>query len=331
MTRRKPRNRAQRDLEWPPRERYATREIDFESDGERCRGTLYLPGGTEDPPVVVLGAELGADRSFGLPAVAERFAANGYATFLFDYRGFGDSAGSDQRIAPTRHRADFAAAIDRMTAVDAVSETTVVAGVGLAAGIALSLAADNGSDEFGGSNDHGGGVAVDVDAAMAITPILDGRAYLRNRGTKPFLRALVAGVRDTTVGRIGGGREVPIAGDAEELAVVTDKRAYLDLVDRDSDWRNATPARSLLSLARFDVTGELDDVRVPTLVLGGTDDRQAPIDRVEAAAERIESGSGRLADVTFVGMPADHWSIYAEDFDSAVGHQVAFLRDALDR
>jgi pimeloyl-ACP methyl ester carboxylesterase len=323
VTRRKPRNRAQQDLDWPPRERYATREIAFESEGGTCRGTLYLPSSTEEPPVVVAGPELGADRTFGLPAMAERFAANGVAVLLFDYRGFGESDGDDQRIGPARHRADYAAAVDRVADLDAVGNEVVVAGAGLAAAHAVAVAAG-----ASGRNNVGGGT--DIDAVMAITPILDGRAFLRDRGRKPFLRALLAGVRGATLGRVRGDREVPIAGDVDELAPVTDKRAYLDLVDRESDWRNATTARSLLRLARVDVTDTLQDLRVPTLVLAGTDDQRASVDRVERVAERIESAASHRAAVTFVEMPADHWSLYSADFESAVGHQLAFLRDALD-
>lgn len=314
MTRRKPRNRAQQHLDWPPRERYATRAVAVESGGDTCRGTLYLPSSTEDPPVVVLAPELGADRTFGLPAVAERFAASGYAAFTFDYRGFGASDGDDQAIAPARHRTDLASAVDRLAAVEAVGDETVIAGYGLGAAHAMAVASETSK----------------IDAVMAITPILDGRAFLRQRGRKPFLRALAAGLRGATLGRIRNGREVPIAGAAADLASVTDKRSYLDLVDRESDWRNATPARSLWRLARHDVTDALDELRVPTLVLAGTDDAQAPADRVEGVAERIESGASHRASVTFVEMPADHWSIYGADFDPAVGHQLAFLRDALD-
>ncbi|WP_426963726.1 alpha/beta hydrolase [Haloparvum alkalitolerans] len=310
MTRRDPINRAQRDLDRPARERYATRRLAFESGGATCRGVLHLPASTDDPPLVVLAPDVGAERTAGLPAVAERLAAAGYAAFTFDYRGFGASDGDDRRIAPARQRADLAAAADRARRVDAVGPETVLWGAGLGAAHALRLA----------------GERADVDAAMAITPILDGRAFLRrNRGTKQFLRAVAAGVRDRVGGWAGAGVEVPIVGDPEANAVVTGpgaKRAYLDLVDRESDWRNATPARSLLSLARFR-DDALDGVRVPALLLAGTGDAQAPASEAERAADA-------LPNATLVRMPADHWSPYAADFEPAIGHQVAFLRDALD-
>lgn len=308
MTRRDPVNRAQRDLDRPARERYATRRLSFESGGATCRGVLYLPAAAADPPLVVLAPDLGAERTFGIPAIAERLAAAGYAAFTFDYRGFGASDGDDRRIAPARQRADLGAAADRARRVDAVGRETVLWGAGIGAAHALRLA----------------GERADVDAAMAITPILDGRAFLRrNRGTKQFLRAVAAGLRDRVGGWAGAGVEVPVVGTPEENAVVTGpgaKRAYLDLVDRESDWRNATPARSLLALARFRAGDALDGVRAPTLLLAGTEDAQAPPSAAERAADA-------LPNATLVRMPADHWSPYATDFEPALGHAIAFLRD----
>jgi alpha/beta superfamily hydrolase len=38
----------------------------------------------------------GAERTFGLEPFAERFAEAGLATFLFDYRCFGDSEGEPE-------------------------------------------------------------------------------------------------------------------------------------------------------------------------------------------------------------------------------------------
>lgn len=257
-----------------------------------------------------MGPELGGDRSFGLPAIAERFAAAGYATFRFDYRGFGDSEGARRRIAPGHHRDDYDAAIDRVRRIDDLGPDLAVYGAGLAALHALRAASNR----------------RDVDAALAITPILDGRAFLRRRGTKPFLAAMATGVRDATVGRLTGGRTVPIVGDAADDAVIVDpgaRRGYLDLVDRESAWLNETPARSLLSIARARMGDRIEDVSAPTLVLAGETDALAPEPEVEAAADRLSRS-------TYVRMPADHWSIYGADFESAVGHQIAFLADAFD-
>ncbi|OYR54098.1 alpha/beta hydrolase [Halorubrum halodurans] len=310
MTRRDPVNRAQRRLARPPRESFSTRDLSFDVDGETCRGTLYLPSGDDGPPVVVMAPGLGAERSFGYPAVAERFADAGYAAFCFDYRGFGDSDGGSRSVHPGRQRADYAGALDRLDRVDAVGRERVLWGASLSAGHVLTLAAER----------------RDVDAVIAVTPLLDARAVASARGAGYLVRSGLAGLRDLLGHRLGRGRTVPIVGGTDELAAITEpgtKRGYLDLVDRESTWRNETPARSLLRLVGYRPGERLAEIHAPTLLLAGTDDPVVPIESVREAAEDLRRG-------TVVSMPADHFSPFGADFEPAVGHQLSFLRDALD-
>jgi len=110
VTRRDPVNRAQRRLDRPPRERFATRELAFDADGDTCRGTLYLPGGDdEDSPVVVMAPGLGAERSFasrrGGGAVCRR-RLRGVPLRLPRVRGPRD--GDSVPVDPAGQRADYA-------------------------------------------------------------------------------------------------------------------------------------------------------------------------------------------------------------------------------
>ena len=311
MTRRDPVNRAQRRLSRPARERFATRAVAFDVDGATCRGTLYLPGGdADDPPVVVMAPGLGAERTFGYPAVAERFADAGYAALLFDHPEFGESDGDSQAVDLERQRAAYAAAIDRAKRVDAVGGDLVLWGASLSAAHVLTLAAER----------------RDVDAVVGLVPMLDGRAIAARRGGRFLLRSGAVGLRDLLGHRIGRGRSVPIVGGTEECAAITEpgtKRKYVDLVDRESAWRNETPARSLLGLVRYRPVTRLDEVDAPTLLLAGTDDAIVEADSVATAGERLSRG-------TVVTMPADHFSVLGEEFEGAVGHQLSFLRDALE-
>ncbi|SMO47168.1 Lysophospholipase, alpha-beta hydrolase superfamily [Halorubrum cibi] len=304
-------NRAQRRLARPPRERFSTRGLAFDVGGETCRGTLYLPSGEDDdPPAIVMGPGLGAERSFGYPAIAERFADAGYAAFSFDYRGFGDSEGDSQLVHSGRQRADYAGALERLDRVDALGRDRVLWGASLSAGHVLTLAAER----------------RDVDAAIAVTPLLDARSTAVDRGGKYLARAGLAGLRDLLGHRVGRGRSVPIVGETAELAAITEpgtKRGYLDLVDRESAWRNETPARSLLRLVNYRPGERLAEIHAPTLLLAGTDDSIVPIESVRDAAEDLRRG-------TVVSMPADHFSPFGADFEPAVGHQLSFLRDALE-
>ncbi|WP_424015849.1 alpha/beta hydrolase [Halorubrum xinjiangense] len=311
MTRRDPVNRAQRRLARPARERFATRAVAFDVDGATCRGTLYLPGGdADDPPVVVMAPGLGAERTFGYPAVAERFADAGYAALLFDHPEFGDSDGDSQVVDLDRQREAYEGAIDRADRVDDIGDDLVLWGASLSAGHVLTLAAER----------------RDVDAVVGLVPLLDGRAVSLRRGGRYLARAGAAGLRDLLGHRIGRGRTVPIVGGTEECAAITEpgtKRKYIDLVDRESAWRNETPARSLLGLVGYRPVTRLDEIDAPTLLLAGTDDAIIDADSVAAAGERLSRG-------TVVSMPADHFSVLGDDFEGAVGHQLSFLRDALE-
>jgi len=294
VTRRDPVNRAQRRLDRPPRERFATRELAFDADGDTCRGTLYLPGGDdEDSPVVVMAPGLGAERSFGYPAVAERFADAGYAAFLFDYREFGASDGDSQVVDPAGQRGLRGRDRPRPTSRRD-----------------RSRAGPLGRVAVGCTRPHARGGAARRRRRDRRGPDAR-RASDRPAPRREVPRALrVAGVRDLLGHRVGRGRTVPIVGTTEELAAITEpgtKRKYLDLVDRESTWRNETPARSLLRVASYRPVEQLDEIRAPTLLLAGTHDAIVDSEAVVDAGETLSRG-------TVVTMPADHFSPFGEDF-----------------
>ncbi|MGR6924501.1 alpha/beta hydrolase [[Actinomadura] parvosata] len=71
--------------------------MSFTADGVGCAGYLYLPAGSDTVPCVVLchGFSGTMDRLFDY---AERFAAEGLAAKVFDYRSFGESDGEPRRL-----------------------------------------------------------------------------------------------------------------------------------------------------------------------------------------------------------------------------------------
>ncbi|ATW87299.1 alpha-beta hydrolase superfamily lysophospholipase [Halohasta litchfieldiae] len=309
-SRRKPQNRSQQSLRRPSREAYSTRTIEFDSDGETCVGTLYLPDRPESPPVIVMAPGLGFWRTFALPAVAERFAESGYAAFTFDFRHHGDSEGEPRGlVSPPKQIADYEAAIEAMGREEDVdSNRLVVWGHSLSGGHVLSVAAEN----------------FRVAGVIATNPFVDGRSQTlgRIRQPKRLLKSLVAGLRDAIGHRLGFGTDVRIVDDEDGFAVITApgaKRAVFDLVDRHADWQNRVPARILLALPRYRPITGVEEIRCPTLVIGGRDDQVIPAEEAESAADKI-------ADSTYLELPVDHMSVFGEDFETIVGHQLAFLR-----
>jgi pimeloyl-ACP methyl ester carboxylesterase len=309
-SRRKPLNRSQQSLRRPSREEYSTRTIEFDSDGETCVGTLYLPDRPENPPVVVMAPGLGFWRTFALPAVAERFAEAGYAAFTFDFRHHGDSEGEPRGlVTPSKQIDDYEAAIEAMgRAEDVDSNRLVVWGHSLSGGHVLSVAAEN----------------FRVAGVIATNPFVDGRSQSRGmiRQPKRLLKSLGVGVRDALGYRLGLGTDVRIVDDEDGFAVITApgaKRAVFDLVDRHADWQNQIPARILLSLPRYRPITGVEEIRCPTLVIGGRDDQVVSAEKASTAADGI-------ADSTYLELPVDHMSVFSEDFETVIGHQLAFLR-----
>ena len=296
----------------PSRYDYSTRTVTFDSGGTGCSGRLYLPDRPEEPPVVVMGHGFGAERSFGLGRFAERFAEAGFAAFAFDYRGFGDSDGEPRNlVSPGRQVEDYRAAVARMRRYPAVDGgRPILWGTSLSGGHVLRVASED----------------VRVRAVVAQVPMVDGRIFLRSRSPKYLARATAAGIRDRLQSLLLGPHTVPVVGDPGDLAAIVEpgaKRAFLDLVPADSDWENALPARSLLSIPRYRPVTDAEDVSCPTLLLAGARDDLVPVDRVASAAEAVP-------EATFLRLPMGHFDVYEDEgFERAMGHELAFLRSVV--
>jgi fermentation-respiration switch protein FrsA (DUF1100 family) len=100
------------------------RDIEFDAEGTTLRGWLYLPDKGDGPfPTVVMSHGFSAVKEMYLDCYAERFAAAGVASLVYDNRNFGASDGEPrQEIDPWaqvrdyRHALTFASSI---TEVDA--------------------------------------------------------------------------------------------------------------------------------------------------------------------------------------------------------------------
>ena len=297
-----------RDRDDPSRESFATRRVTFESAGEICTGTLYLPADVADPPVVVMAHGLAGEAGFGLPRYAERFAAAGFAAFTFDYRGFGGSTGTPL-VLPGRQLDDWRAALDAVTGFAGVGTGRALWGTSLSGGYVLTLAAER----------H------DVDAVLTQAPFLDGRKLLRTKSPGFLVRAVAAGLRDRLGAFVGRTRDVKVYGETDEFALLNEpgaKDGYIRLVPRDSRWRNRTRARTTLALPRYRPVTDAEEVYAPTLVVAATEDDILPYGPVETLVEK-------LRDPTLVSKRIGHFDVYHDAFPELVDHQLAFLRATL--
>jgi pimeloyl-ACP methyl ester carboxylesterase len=283
---------------------YSRVTVTFESGGDACTGWLYRPDRPADAPVVVMAGGLALPRAT-LRSLAERFAEHGYAAFVFDYRGIGDSEGTPRGLlSPSRGVADWEEAVARVRGLDGVDTGRLVLwGHSLGGAYALSVAADDPR----------------VRGVVAVAPVLSGGSLLRARPLPAVLKAVVAGVRDRVQSLLPrvGPHTVPAAGDDADLAVVSDTgfsgayRRFASIPD--------VPARSFLSLARY--SAPVDEVGCPALFVAGSYDDVGDADAIEAAvADR--------PDATFLRVPATHLDLL--DDAGALEHALVFLDGLFD-
>ncbi len=288
-------------------------DSDFMSGGLRCAGWLYRPEGIKKPPVVIMGHGFAAERTFGLPVFAERFAEMGMAVFLFDYRNFGDSEGNPRNLVnPFRHIGDWEAAIAHVkTMPDLNTKKIALWGSSFGGGHVMCVAARHS----------------EIAAVVSQAPFVDGIASALIQSPGYMLRAIIAGFRD--LGRKLTFRSpyyVPAIGSPDEFAIMNTEECmfgYSVLIPEDSSWENRVPARILLLVSYYRPIRHANRIESPVLIVAAEKDSLIPISAVEKTAARIKN-------CTFERLACNHFSLYVgECFELNMKIQTEFLEKHL--
>jgi dienelactone hydrolase len=286
---------------------------DFTSKGVRCAGTLYLPDGAGRPPVVIMAHGLGAERTFRLPAFAERFAKAGIAAFVFDYRNFGDSDGQPRNlISPRRHIADWLAAIAHVRSLQAVDVSRVA---------------------LWGSSFSGGHVVVaaakskGIAATVSQVPFVNGFSLLRLFSFSFLMSAAINGIRDLV--RILTFRKphlIPIVGKPDTFALMNTPDSwdgYTGLIPKGSAWKNECPARICLTIILYRPIGYARRVKCPALFVIAERDSLVDWKDVVKTADRVKNSEKMV-------LAAGHFEPYTgELFEKVAARETEFLMKAL--
>jgi pimeloyl-ACP methyl ester carboxylesterase len=284
-------------------------DSDFHSQGTRCAGWLYLPEGVTEPPVVIMAHGFAAERTFRLPAYAERFVDRGLAVLLFDYRNFGASDGEPRNlVSPRRHVQDWHAAIAHVRGLPNVRTGKIALwGSSFSGGHVTVVAARD------------GGIA----AIVSQIPFVDGLSTLDTLGLQYTLKALTAGFRD--LGRALTFRApyyVPVVEDPERFGIMNrpdSKPGYLAIVPEESSWRNECPARIVLAASFYRPLSFAGRVTCPAFVLLAEKDTLIP-------ARTVERLAARMPRAELVRVPLGHFDVYVGDaFEETANLEADFL------
>ena len=286
-------------------------DITFTSDSLRCAGWLYLADGDRPAPCIVMAHGLAGVKEMRLDAYAERFAAQGYHVLVFDYRHFGASEGTPRQVLHIgKQHADWAAAVGYARSRSEVDPSRIILwGSSLSGGHVMALAEP-----------------LSAAAVIAQIPHADGIASVLALGTKQALRMTGHGLYDAARAAMRlSPHYVAAAGEPGSAAVMTapEARGYRRLIPEGQDFDERVAARFALTIGLYSPGRKLRSVDVPVLVQVATNDQTTPPRAAVKAAKRARSGVLKTYDI-------GHFEPYVNPaFDSVVGDQIEFLRQAL--
>jgi alpha/beta superfamily hydrolase len=290
-------------------------EVRFPSGDTFCAGWHY-PG--TNGACVIMAAGLGVTKEPGTDRFAVRFHDDGFSVLAFDYRHFGESGGEPRQLARIgEQHADWEAAIAHARTLPEVDPSKLaIWGFSSSGGHIFPVAAQT----------------RDLAAAIAQTPVADGRAASANARRYTSKRALLrfgaAAVGDLIGGAIG--RQpllVPLAGKPGDVAVLTtpdalDGAAALDPDNTYPEWQQAVAARSALQMATYRPGRHAAGVRCPLLVIVCDNDQSALPTPAIRAAESAPRGE-------IARFPGNHYAPFTTAHDDVADTEVSFLRKHL--
>lgn len=235
-----------------------TEAVSFDSQGARIAGTLYLPEngtGGKLPAVVVTGAWMTVKEQ--MPSVyARELAERGYAALVFDFRGWGQSAGTPRNMEnPAMKIADIDAAVAYLDSRDDIDDSRINGlGICASAGYMAAVAAHN------PRLNHLALVAPWLHDAAIVEQVYGGRAGVD---------ALIAVGREAEAAqRRGRPQIVPAASSTDRSAVMFGVPYYTE-ADRGliPAWDNRFDLASWEGWLRFDALQYAPTIDKPTLIV----------------------------------------------------------------
>ena len=287
----------------------------FMSAGNLCAATLRIPAGHDGSPLptILMVHGWGGIQDALTPPFYEEFTRAGFAVMTFDYPGWGDSAGLPRNgINPKQRVRDADAALAHLKSLPQVDAAQIVLwGSSFGGGHTIELAAEH----------------PELMGAIAQVPMLDGMAAVL---AVPFLTMLRFGLYAfADLFRFGGPVYLPVVSAPGEFGSMDRDDAYKALVMASAaigrQYDNRVTGRSLLTMGPYRPAKRLKDIRIPTLIVGGTRDTVAPF--IESKIHSVKNPCLQVRTVE-----ANHFEPYFEPaFSTLIEFELQFLRSLLKR
>lgn len=287
--------------------------VNFDSDGVRLAGDLYLPDAATGPvPAVVMAPGFGGVKEMLMPPYAASLNADGIAVLVFDYAGFGNSKGEPrQHMDLEAQQRAYRHALDYLAARPGIDEERLgVFGTSMSGGHALAVASS--------------------DTRVRSTVVLIPFTGLDTSQLPPGL----LDVFEDAARRQAAGEEpqmIASTGKPGDVAAMTSDGAWQWMERMTADapsYRNEVTMASLWNLANYHPTGDLEAITTPVHAILASDDAITPA----AAARRALSA---VAQLDVVEIPQSHFELFTDHLQETIdlttrwfGHDLGAMASA---
>ncbi len=289
---------------------FSREDVDFYSDGTRCSAWLYLPEAEEKCPIIVMANGFGGTRKNRLYEYAERFAENGYACFLFDYRNYGDSDGNKRQLINAKMQLkDWDSAIEYIKKDSRINrEKLLLFGTCFAGGHVIWLSAHR----------------KDIIATVAQCPYTDTIATLKAVGACYILKKIPFVIADLLTCVTGYNPVMLKLGTYKgENAFMEADEKTTKLMIGDATFINKAPARSLLEFLKYSPGEFFGKITIPIYVAACSRDTLVPGEKTIELARNAEHSVVKKYECR-------HFDIYLNgDFEEAIKDYIKFYNQVL--
>ena len=285
--------------------KFTREDVDFYSEGTRCSAWFYLPEKDKKCPIIVMAHGLGGTREMRLYEYAERFAQNGYACFLFDYRNYGASDGDKRQLINVKMQLK-----DWNNAIEYIKKD-------------YRIDADKlllfGSSFSGGHVTYLSAHRTDVKGAVAQCPYTDTMATIKEVGPGYILKRAPFVLADV-LSCVTGYHPVMLklsTYEGELAFMEADEKTTRDFLE-DAEFINKAPARTLLEFLKYSPGKYFSKINTPIFVAACTKDDLAPADKTIELSKKAKNSVCKRYD-------CGHFEVYCNEFfEEAISDYLEF-------
>ena len=293
-------------------------DIEFEAEGDKLRGWLYMPEDTDEPvPTVVMAHGFSAVKEMYLDDFAEVFSDAGLGALVFDNRNFGDSEGEPRyEIDPWQQVRDYRHAITyAITREEVDSDRIGIWGSSYSGGHVLTV----------------GALENRVNAVVSQAPLTDGYHNVRRLVRSDIMGQFEDQFDQDRLARFQGEDPAMVPVVSEELlgeAALPTQDSYEWFTEtkeeRAPNWENQVTLRTVEMLREYSPIDYVERVSpTPLLMIIANGDHLAVADK---AFETYETAR-EPKDLTI--LDGGHFDAYTKAFDTSSGAAVDWFTQHL--